>query len=142
MKRFLVCFYMLAGCGLAPDVGPLATGGCDNADTDPKLGLGFAADIQPILKRCGCHMPTSAGAPGPATQITGLDLSSLATLRAGGHNSGPDIVIAMQPCDSILYQKVGVAPPFGARMPYNGPPYLTDDEIRKIHDWIAEGGQP
>jgi hypothetical protein len=84
-------------------------------------------------------MPTAAG-PGPATVITGLDLSSLSSLRAGGRNSGPRIVVDLAPCESILFQKVDVAPPFGSRMPLGGPPFLSEDEIRLLHDWIAEGG--
>lgn len=132
-----------AACAqLVPDVGPLLAGSCDNADTDPAVSVSFATQIRPVLSRpmagCGCHMPSAAGA-GPATQITGLDLSTLASLRAGGHSSGSQIVVAMQPCSSILYQKVDEAPPFGSRMPLGGPPFLSDDEIRLIHDWIAEG---
>ncbi len=132
-----------AACAqLVPDVGPLLAGSCDNADTDPAMSVSFATQIRPVLSRpmagCGCHLPSAAGA-GPATQITGLDLSTLASLRAGGHSSGRQIVVAMQPCASILYQKIDDAPPFGSRMPLGGPPFLTDDEARLIHDWIAEG---
>jgi hypothetical protein len=132
-----------AACAqLEPDVGPLLAGACDNADTNPASGVSFATQIRPLLSRpmagCGCHMPSAAGA-GPATQITGLDLGTLASLRAGGHNSGSQIVIAMEPCSSVLYQKIDDAPPFGSRMPLGGPPFLTDEEINLIHDWIAEG---
>ncbi len=133
----------LVGCAqLEPDVGPPLAGACDNADSAPATPVTFAAQIRPILSRpmagCGCHIPTATGA-GPATQITGLDLSSVTTLKAGGHNSGPNIVVPLEPCTSILYEKVSIAPPFGSRMPLGGPPYLTDDEIRLVHDWIAEG---
>jgi hypothetical protein len=133
----------LAACArIEPDVGPLLAGACDNADSNPAVSVSFATQIRPILSRpmagCGCHVPTAAGA-GPATQITGLDLSTLASLRAGGHNSGSRIVVSMAPCTSILYQKVDEAPPFGSRMPLGGPPYLTEDEIGLIHDWISEG---
>ncbi len=30
-------------------------------------------------------------------------------------------------------------PSFGARMPYNGPPYFTAAELTIVRDWIAEG---
>lgn len=132
----------LAGCGLAPDVGPQLAGTCDNADRDPDVEVSFSQQIRPLIVRgmggCGCHLPTAGGA-GPATQITGLDLSSLASLRAGGHNSGARVVVPLQPCDSVMYQKVSDAPPFGSRMPLNGPPYLSADELALLHDWIAEG---
>jgi hypothetical protein len=133
----------VAACAqLEPDVGPLLAGTCDDADTNTAARVSFTAQIRPILSRpmagCGCHMPTAAG-PGPATVITGLDLSSLASLRAGGMSSGNRIVVDMEPCSSILYQKVDEAPPFGSRMPLGGPPFLSGDEIRLLHDWIAEG---
>ena len=31
------------------------------------------------------------------------------------------------------------APPFGARMPRNGPPYLPASDVALITDWIIEG---
>ena len=40
---------------------------------------------------------------------------------------------------SILVQKIGSAPPFGQRMPRNGPPYLTDGQILVIKRWIENG---
>ena len=138
----LACAATAACTQLVPDVGPLLAGVCDNADTNPAEPVSFSAQIRPILSRpmagCGGHMPTAAGA-GPATVITGLDLSSLSSLRAGGRSSGPRIVVDLEPCASILYQKVDEAPPFGSRMPLGGPPFLSDGEIRLLHDWIAEG---
>jgi hypothetical protein len=133
----------LAGCtALAPDVGAPLVGGCKDADSNPAVPVSFARDLKPLIGRmaggCGCHLPNGAG-PGPATQLVGLELSSYAALRAGGVNTGARIVIAGQPCASLLYQKVSEAPPFGSRMPLSGPPYLTDAEEELFHDWIAEG---
>lgn len=132
-----------AGCArLEPDVGPLLAGTCDDSDTNPATGVSFSAQIRPLLNRpsggCSCHMPEPGG-PGTGTQLSGLNLSSWASLRAGGNNSGTQIVLGGQPCDSILYQKLSEAPPFGSRMPLDGPPYFSADELRLIHDWIAEG---
>jgi hypothetical protein len=137
-----VVFGALGACGrLTPDVGPPLAGDCEDTDGNPAVHVSFATQIRPILSRpmagCGCHVPSGASA-GPATQITGLDLSSLSSLRAGGHNTGNRIVIPLQPCESLLYQKVDEAPPFGSRMPLGGP-YLTEEQIDLIHDWIAEG---
>ena len=132
----------VAACALAPDVGPLLASTCSDTDTQPARTVSFAAQIRPILDRpmagCSCHLP-AAGEPGTATQQSGLSLGSYASLREGGTNSGPQIVIAGQPCASILYQKVSDAPPFGSRMPLSGPPFLTSDELQLLHDWIAEG---
>lgn len=133
----------LTACSaLEPDVGRPLVGECKNVDSNPAQPVSFAGDVRPLLSRpvggCGCHMPTGAG-QGPATQLVGLNLGSYATLRAGGVNSGSRMAIPGRPCDSILYLKIDDAPPFGSRMPLNGPPYLTSAEIDLIADWIAEG---
>ena len=133
---------VLGACALEPDVGPLLAGTCKNADTNPDARVSFANDIRPLFNRmtggCGCHMPSAAG-PGTGTQLSGLDLSSLASLRVGGASSGSRIVVAGEPCSSILYLKVEQAPPFGSRMPLGGPPFFTDQEEDLLHDWISEG---
>jgi hypothetical protein len=138
-----------AGCDLMydPDVGPLqddptapdggsgapATGAC--VDGDPATPVLFSTQVRPVLARSpggctGCH-GTSA--------ISGFNLTSYESLRGGGQVSGDGIVVAGSPCDSVLYQKLGPAPPFGARMPYNGPPFFSADDLALLRDWIAEG---
>jgi len=132
----------ISSCALKPDVGPELAGACDDGDSDPKVNVSFSTQIRPLLNRmpggCACHMPTASGL-GPATQLVGLNLSSLALLREGGVTSGSRIVIPGQPCSSVIYQKTSEAPPFGSRMPLNGPPYMTEAEHELLHDWIAEG---
>jgi hypothetical protein len=132
----------LGACMLEPDVGPLLAGTCKNADTNPDRQVSFANQIRPLFNRmaagCGCHMPSAAG-PGTGTQLSGLDLSSLSSLRTGGASSGNRIVVAGEPCSSIIYLKVEQAPPFGSRMPLGGPPFFTEEETDLLHDWIAEG---
>ncbi|HEY6176894.1 MAG TPA: hypothetical protein VIX73_20705 [Kofleriaceae bacterium] len=135
---------VLAACGLEPDVGARFPNECDEADSQPSSPVSFAGDIRPLINRqmggCGCHLPSSNGA-GTGTQISGLDLSSLTTLRSGGFNSGSRMVVAGQPCESIMYLKLEDAPPFGSRMPLNGPPFWNSDELKLLHDWIAEGAK-
>jgi hypothetical protein len=130
------------GCTLAPDVGPRLAGTCDDTDSNPGTPVSFSTSIRPLISRlmggCGCHLPTPNG-DGVGTQISGLNLSSLSSLRRGGLNSGAKVVIAGEPCASIMYQKLSDAPPFGSRMPLNGPPYWSPDELQLLHDWIAEG---
>lgn len=154
MKRMLVlvAFVALAGCDLTyePDVGLLQEdippdggtgpggGGPQLArcvDSDPDTDVSFAAQIRPITAKSpggclGCH--------GSST-TSGFNMGSYEALRRGGLNSGTRIVVPGDPCGSILLQKLGFAPPFGARMPYNGPPYFTAEEITLVKDWIAEG---
>ena len=66
-------------------------------------------------------------------------MASYQTLRAGGRHSGTNIVVESAPCSSIVVLKIDTTPPFGKRMPYNGPPYLVTRDIQLVRDWIAEG---
>ena len=66
-------------------------------------------------------------------------MTTLGQLRKGGHTSGATIVIAGEPDQSALIQKLRGTYPYGVRMPYSGPPYLTDAEIQLFADWIAQG---
>lgn len=135
---------VLAACALEPDVGARFPNECSDADSHPASTVSFARDIRPLINRqgagCGCHLPSASGA-GTGTQISGLDLSSLTTLRSGGLNSGARVIVAGQPCESVMYLKLESAPPFGSRMPLNGPPFWNSDELNLLHDWIAEGAQ-
>jgi hypothetical protein len=128
---------------LGPDVGPPLRAACSNEDSDPATAVHFATDLQSavfsrVVTGCvRCHTP--GGVTPIGLQISGLDLSSYATLRAGGIQSEMTIVVPGEPCASVLLQKIGTAPPFGARMPLDGPPYLDARDIQMVADWIAEG---
>lgn len=142
MRRALAFVSLaLAGClgALAPDVGPLQVdpSTCPG-DSDPTAAVHFAADIHDgVFQRNGCLMCHTEGGKG-LTQ-SGLDLSTYATLRTGGGRTGIAIVVDGNPCASLLVQKLEPSPPFGRRMPYNGPPYLSDADLQRVRDWIAEG---
>lgn len=115
------------------DAAVAARGPC--ADSDPTTTVSFAMQVRPLLGRSpggctGCH-GTSA--------TSGFNVTSYESLRRGGQVSNQRIVIAGSPCDSVLYQKVSPAPPFGARMPYNGPPFFSPADRTVLRDWIAEG---
>ena len=136
------------GClqAIAPDVGPLQTatdGGtttCSDADSDPATTVSFGSDIRGgVFHRGGCTNCHTGD--GMGIQQSGLDLSNYATLRTGGGRSGARIVVDFMPCQSILAQKIQTAPPFGRRMPYDGPPYLSTSDIQLVQDWIAEGAR-
>jgi hypothetical protein len=146
MAGALACACMwVAGClgAFEPDVGELRAGVCTPEDSDPAYDVSFTMDVFPLLERmppeigCGCHMPDSRRPIG--IEIGGLDLSSYASLMRGGQQSGDTIVVPGDPCSSVLVQKLSSAPPFGSRMPSNGPPYLSPIERERIADWIAEG---
>jgi hypothetical protein len=142
----------LAACHV-PDVGPAlsvpldagapddssfpAVPGCDNSDSDPATTVSFRNDIRPLMART----PGGCGACHLGRITSGLDLSSYASLRRGGINTGTRVVVPGEPCNSVIVQKIGRTPPFGSRMPFNGPPYFTGPEIQLVSDWIAEGAQ-
>jgi len=130
---------LLVGC-VEPEVGAPSRVVCDGSDSDPAVAIGFQRDVVTaiLVGHCDrCHTPTGATPIG--LSIGGLDLSSASSLRRGGVQSGAKIVVARDPCASILVQKISAAPPFGARMPLDGPPFLSATQIQVISDWIAEG---
>lgn len=136
--------FVLAGTGcldaLGPELGPEIPA-CAPEDSDPQRAISFRTDVLDglLTRRCAkCHTPEAVNPIG--ISIGGLELSRYATLRAGGVTSGTDIVIDGDPCRSILPQKLGESPPFGARMPRGGP-YLDLVEQQVIIDWIAEGAR-
>lgn len=152
MKTLLVL--AVAACGdltydpevgvlAAPDAGdsdapptdgtPAANPRC--SDSDPATTVSFSADIEPLLARSpgactGCH---------GASATAGFTVLTYDGIRRGGQVSGTEIVVAGKPCESVLLQKLGAAPPYGARMPYSGPPFYSADDLGLLRDWIAEG---
>jgi hypothetical protein len=128
-----------------PDVGPVRAGVCVNEDSNTRRDVSFRTEILPLFERpfgqagCGCHMPSSRRTSG--IDATGLDLSTYTSVMAGGTSSGDTVVIPGDACGSLLVQKTSAAPPSGARMPSDGPPYLSPSEQGLIKDWIVEGAR-
>lgn len=88
--------------------------------------------VAPIFAtRCAkCH--TGNGLMGPAPE--GFKLTSHEATLASTERAR---VVPGRPEASELLRRIrGQALP---RMPFDGPPYLDDDEIRLIEDWIAQG---
>ncbi len=150
--RSLVLVALVCGCLPGPDVGPRpghtdggpivvgdAAAGC-NADSDPANAVSYSADIvSGVFVRGKCLSCHTGG--GIGVEQSGFNMGSYTTLRNGGQHSGTNIVINFTPCSSILVLKIDTSPPFGRRMPYNGPPYLSTTDIQLVRDWIAEGAR-
>jgi hypothetical protein len=123
-----------AAVEILPDGAIVTTSGpCD--DGDPTTSISFATQVRPLLGRSpggctGCH---------GVSATSGFNVTSYESLRRGGQVSSEHIIVAGQPCNSVLYQKLMPAPPFGSRMPYNGPPFFSVDDRALLRDWIAEG---
>jgi len=92
------------------------------------------SDVEPILmQRCvKCHKDNGMlGAP-----PEGLRLQNYAQLIRGGDRV---VVIPGVPASSELMRRIsGQSRP---AMPFDGPPFLSDDEIRVIGDWIQQGAR-
>jgi hypothetical protein len=141
-RALALALALATGCSLVyePDVGPRTGGGsCDKKDSDTEVDVSFGADIQPLLNRPAGGRCTSSSCHSASAALSGLSLASYDALRRGGTHSGTNIVIPEDPCASVLVQKLSGAPPFGARMPYEGPPFLSDSELQLVRDWITEG---
>lgn len=151
---------LLVGCSaLDPNTGALqqptdvpdADGG-DAGETDniDPGGVHFGQQIRPLMNRPGkgdptgrgcksCHYSTEASHVG--LDLGGLDLSTLGKLRMGGGSSGSRIVVAGKPAESVIVQALLGQYPYANRMPKNGNPYWTDEEIGLVKQWISEGAK-
>ena len=91
-------------------------------------GDGFASKVRPLLEeRClPCH--------GPDSQASGLVVTTVEGLLAGGARRGPAITPG-HPGESVLIR--ALKGEFAPRMPIGKPP-LSPPEISMIEDWIAE----
>jgi mono/diheme cytochrome c family protein len=97
----------------------------------PGESVVYSDVAQIFLQRCvKCH--TDQGLRGGPPE--GLRLKNRDQILAGGERV---VVVPGSPGASELVRRIrGQAHP---RMPLDGPPFLTDDEIHWISDWIAQG---
>lgn len=98
---------------------------CDPNPPPPPQLVDYATRIEPLItERCaGCHF--DGGFP--------PDLTTMAGLQS-----------VLEPCNctaSKIAQKISPEPPYGDRMPQDGPPYLSAEQIATICDWIDEGAR-
>lgn len=91
-------------------------------------------DVEPILQQScmKCHSDNSKlGAPPEGQRLSSLDL----VLQGG------DRLVVLPgnvPMSEIWRRITGLSE---KRMPFDGPPWLSEDEIRLIRDWIAQGAR-
>lgn len=112
--------------------------GCDDTTTNidneviPDSNVSYSQHIQPIFnaKCINCH--------GAGTIESGLDLTTWA-----GTTADPSIVFPGEPENSKLVWSIEGNPAVSP-MPPIGTSYrpLTDNQIRGVKTWIAEGAKP
>ncbi|HSL23560.1 MAG TPA: hypothetical protein VK886_18665 [Vicinamibacterales bacterium] len=140
---------------LALAAAALAAVGCDESLRDltgptPDLEVSFASIQQQIFQTTdasgrtactNCH--TNAGR-GPAAELNLLpEFAHAALVNAPSRqNPGAVLVVPGDPDNSYLVRKLeGAASIAGARMPRNGPPYLTSGQLLVIRRWIENGAR-
>lgn len=104
--------------------------------------ISYKAHVVPILKQhcLPCHAEESANQ-------SELSLDTYALLMKGGKH-GPAVAPG-DPGKSMLIQKLSDAPEFGDRMPLPSRRkkklgllmYLSDDEVKVLSQWIAQGAR-
>ena len=124
--------------------------GDDGGDASGQVALvSFKDQIRPLMNRSNTD-PTGHGCaychyPGQGTMeglmMTGLNLSTLGTLRLGGSTTGTNIINVATPLQSGIVEKLQGHYFEGDRMPKSGPPYWSDDEIQLVITWISQGAQ-
>lgn len=120
--------------------------GGEASDVEAGGPVSFARDIRPLMSRPNgtragckeCHYPAQPNPQG--FDLTGLDLSTLGTLRKGGVSTGRGIVVPGQPDASALVQKLEGTYARGVRMPKDRGPWSVD-EIALVRRWILEGAK-
>lgn len=86
-----------------------------------------------------CHTNVGRNPAGGLVLLSGASYSALVGVGSL-QRPGAVRVIAGDPVNSYLIQKLeGAAGIAGRRMPFNGPPYLTDGQILVIKRWIEIG---
>ncbi len=143
MRAALACAALVSCSVLEPDIG----------GTSPPIDAGdpviFGRDIRPLIERSStdpsghgcksCHYSTAKSHVG--TDASGLDLSTLGALRRGGNNTRQNIVVPYSPDGSAIIAKLYGTFTVGVRMPKNGPPYWSDEDIELVEKWIAQGAK-
>ena len=123
-----------------------AVGACGSSSpTTPSSPASTAPTLAQIQTQifdpgCGsCHTDVGRNPSGGLNLKGGASFAGLVGV-ASSQQTGAVRVIAGNANSSYLIQKLeGAAGIAGARMPRNGPPYLTDAQVKFIRDWITAG---
>ncbi len=94
--------------------------------------IDYASEIEPIMTQ-NCNSCHAGGGSG----FDSSPYSDLINSMSGSSTYNKKHIIPEDPDGSPLVDKIEANPDFGSRMPQGG--QLTNDQISKIRQWIAEG---
>jgi len=132
----------VSAVGLASGCGSSSSPSAPSSQTNT---VTFSTQIQQQILNPACVACHTDEGRVPAGVAPGLNLKtgvSIANLVNAGSTGKPGSVrvIPGNPSGSYLIQKLEGAPDIvGLRMPRNGPPYLTTEQIALIRQWIQNG---
>ena len=108
--------------------------------TTPALSFATQIQAQILTPACVlCHTDDGRTPSGGLNLKSGTAFSNLVGVASSG-KPGATRVISGNPSGSYLVQKLeGAADIVGLRMPRNGPPYLTTEQVALIRQWIQNG---
>jgi mono/diheme cytochrome c family protein len=125
----------------------MMTAGCGKSDspttpTPTPTGPTFSTQIQAQILTPACVACHTDEGRVPAANLNlrpGAAFPNLVGVASSG-KPGAIRVIAGNPSGSYLVQKLeGAADIVGLRMPRNGPPFLTTEQVALIRQWIQNG---
>jgi mono/diheme cytochrome c family protein len=126
----------------------VAAAGCSSSNSSPSAPstptVSFATQIQAQILNPACTACHTDDGRTPSSNLnlkSGVAISNLVNVACvcPGHATVMR-VIPGNPSGSYMIQKLeGAADIVGLRMPRNGPPYLTTDQVALIRQWIQNG---
>ena len=123
----------------------IAAGACGSSPAAPSTPANTAPTLAQIQTQIfdpgcvSCHTDVGRNPSGGLNLRSGSAFSGMVGV-ASLQQPGAVRVIAGNANGSYLIQKLeGAAGIVGVRMPRNGPPFLTDAQVKFIRDWITAG---
>jgi len=134
-KALLVCAVFLVSCGKLAELPTAPGGGGDPIDPTATFTRVKNEIFTPTCAALGCH---DRLAKQESQQLT-ADVAYAQTVNHPSVEMPQLLRVAPgDPANSYLYRKITGAGITGDRMPQGGP-FLTDEKIRLVRDWIRRG---
>ena len=121
--------------------------GCSSSSSSPSSPsptptVTFSTQIQQQIFNPACTACHTDEGRTPSSNLnlkSGVSISNLVNVASVG-KAGAVRVIPGNPTGSYLIQKLeGASDIVGLRMPRNGPPFLTTEQVTLIRQWIQNG---